>query len=201
MIGAERIDLLPGFVAARKRARRLLQGSSLVASAAAVACGITFVSQSFTINAARSELQVQQAENAAIAVEVNRLADLEVMANNLAASRSAMSTLLANEVRWSVILRDLQAVMPNDTWLTGMNVVMTPENPRGLAEISFQGTTYRHNDVVDWLQRLDRVPAFTDGFFTISSKRSVGSKTLVTFSSTVTVTELGLRSNFPGAAR
>lgn len=200
MIGVERINLLPGFVAARRRARRVLQASTLAASAAAVACGVTYLSQGFALRDARSELAVQAAENAAIQVEVDRLADLEANQAVLVEAQSTLETLFADEIRWSVVLADLQAVMPGDTWLTGMQVAMADVD-RGVATILFQGTTFRHTDVADWLQRLDRVPSFTDAYFSVSTKQDVGGQEMVAFSSSVTVTDVAFRRSTPGAAR
>ena len=200
MIEAGRINLLPGFVAARRRARRILQGSTLVASAAAVACAVTYLSQGFALRDARSELAVQQAENAVIAQDVAKLAELETMQIRLDATHAALATLFADEVRWSSVFADLQAVIPGNTWLTGMTVTMSPTDD-GIGSVAFQGTTMNHVSVGLWLQRLSRVPGFHDPYFSISSKQTVGDREVVTFSSTVTVTDLALRSQQPGAAR
>lgn len=200
MIGAERINLLPGFVASRRRARRILQGSTLVASAAAAAIAVTFLSQGFALRDAKAELDVQLAENAVVAAEVSRLADLDVMRAQLASSQAALTKLFADEVRWSGVMRDIQRILPDETWLTGMSIAVG-DFPEGIAQIQFQGTTMRHVDVGNWIQRLGRVETFKRPFFTISSKQQVGNREIVSFSSSVNVTEGARRSATPGAAR
>lgn len=205
MIAADRIDLLPGFVGARRRARRLFAASSVVACVAGSACALAFVAQGISLRSARGELAIQQAENAAIAAQVAELSDLEVLQARLTTQQLALGSLFEREVRWSTILADLQAVVPTDTWLTGMTATVLSgdglTDPNVVARIDFQGTTFTHPDVADWLQRLDRVPGFDDPYVTVSTKTEVGNREVVSFSSSVVVTTEALRSAQPGAER
>ena len=198
MIAADRIDLLPGFVGARRRARRLLAASTFVACVASSAVALAYVAQGFGLAAAQQELDVRLAENAAISAQVAELADLEVLQAALVNQQLALSTLFENEVRWSMILADLQAVMPSDTWLTGMSAspITIAEGETvaaGRASIAFQGTTFSHPDVADFLQRLDRVPGFDSPYVTVSTKTDVGGRDVVSFSASVVVTDQALR--------
>lgn len=210
MATADRIDLLPGFVAARRRARRLLGASTFVACAAGGAVALAFIAQSMTLANAQGELDVQRAENAAISAQVAELSDLEVLQARLVTQQLALSELFKDEVRWSTVLADLQAVVPSDTWLTGMSVSqVTPEagadgslvESEFVARIEFQGTTFSHPDVADWLQRLDRVPGFDEPYVTMSTKTDVEGREVVSFSSSVMVTKDALRSAQPGGDR
>jgi Tfp pilus assembly protein PilN len=201
MIAADRIDLLPGFVGARQRARKLLATSTFLACVAASACTLAYVSQGFGLASAQREVDVQLSQNAAISAQIAELADLEVLQQRLVTQQLALGTLFENEVRWSMVLADLQAVVPRDTWLTGMSASMQDGDGDAIARIEFQGTTFSHPDVADWLQRLDAVPGFDFPYVTISTKTTVEDREVVSFSSSVLVTTDALRSAQPGGVR
>jgi len=206
MIVADRIDLLPGFVGARKRARRMLAASTFVACVAGGASALAFVAQGFSLSSAHQELDIQLAENAAISAKVAELSDLEVLQARLVNQELALNALFENEVRWSTVLADLQAVIPSDTWLTGMTVspiqvVEGEELTAGRARIDFQGTTFTHPDVADFLQRMDRVPGFDLPYISMSTKTDVGNREVVAFSASVIVTDEALRRLQPGGER
>lgn len=205
MIAADRIDLLPGFVGARQRSRRLLAGSTFVACMAGAACALAFVTQGFGLATAQQELNVRLSENAAISAQVTELADLEVLQARLVNQQLALATLFTDEVRWSTVLADLQAVMPADTWLTGMSVspvqVVEGEATSGRARIDFQGTTRRHPDVADFLDRLWSVPGFEAPYMSVSTKTDLENREVVSFSASVIVNDLALRRMQPGGER
>lgn len=202
MFVAERINLLPGFVAARKRARRLIAIGTLTACGIAGGGTLAMVQQGIVGAQVSRELASQRALNATIAAELARLADLEALQARVVAKTAALATLTANEVRWSVLLADLQAVTPANTWLIGFSGTVSAGDAGGaLGRIEFQGATFSHPDVAGWLDKLGSVPGFTNPYFTVSTKTKVGNRTVVQFSSSVDLTEAALRRAQPGAER
>lgn len=202
MFIAERINLLPGFVAARHRARRLMAIATLTAIGIGVGGSLVFVQQGVILRGLTSELAQQQAVNAAIAAEVARLADLDVLQSEVLTRSALLSTMTADEVRWSVLLADLQAVTPNDTWLTAFSGTVEPNEVTGTwGRLEFQGSTFSYPDVAEWLERLEAVPGFQDAYFSVSTKAEVNGRSIVQFSSSVELSDVALRRAQPGAER
>jgi Tfp pilus assembly protein PilN len=202
MFIAEKINLLPGFVAARQRARRLMALATLTAVGVGLGGSLVWVQQGIIIRGLERDLAVQSATNAAIATEVARLADLEVLQTQVLTKSALLQQATADEVRWSVLMADLQAITPDDTWLIGFAGSVEPNQTLGTwGRIEFQGVTFSHPDVADWLDSLERVHGFTNAYFSVSSKAKLGDKTVVQFSSSVELTEVALRRTQPGAER
>lgn len=202
MFVAERINLLPGFVAARKRARRLVAVATLTAMGIAGGGALVMVQQGILSSQVTKSLRGQRALNATIAAEVARLANLEVLQQRVVAKTAALETLTADEVRWSVLLADLQAVTPRNTWLTGFSGTVTASATGDTwGKIEFQGATFSHPDVATWLERLESVPGFQNAYFNVSTKTKVGERTVVQFSSSVDLSPDALRRAQPGAER
>ncbi|MFP5224086.1 MAG: PilN domain-containing protein [Actinomycetota bacterium] len=202
MFIAEKINLLPGFVAARQRARRLMALATLTAVGVGIGGSLVWVQQGVVIRGLDRDLAAQSAANAVVATEVARLADLEVLQSQVLTKTALLQQATADEVRWSVLMADLQAIVPNDTWLIGFSGTVEPNASLGTwGRIEFQGVTFSHPDVADWLDSLEKVPGFVAPYFSVSSKAKLGDRTVVQFSSSVELTEIALRRTQPGAER
>jgi Tfp pilus assembly protein PilN len=78
----------------------------------------------------------------------------------------------------------------------------TPSSPAtnapatGIGVLTVQGSALDHPDVATWLDVLARQPGMADAYFSTSAKAKVGSKTIVNFVSTATVTSDALSHRY-----
>jgi Tfp pilus assembly protein PilN len=113
-----------------------------------------------------------------------------------------LSSLLANEVLWSGVLRDVSLVVPSDVWLSGMSgqtnetatgpVGVTPGAGTGqglVGQITFNGFSLDHRAVALWLARLDDVRGFANPWLSNAQKSDVGNNKVVQFTSSVDLSQ------------
>jgi hypothetical protein len=142
--------------------------------------------------------------------QLQPLADLEAQ---IAAADQLRAQVYAHEIRFSTVMRDISAIVPDDVWLTSMTATYTaggdaaaqapaqsgaatatPGSPGAgapVANITFAGSGLGHVDVGGFLRALARgpkkggQPVYLNPYFTSSQKASATGQTTVTFNATV----------------
>lgn len=205
-----RINLLPVELA---QARRLRQRTlSLVAAGAALVglLAVVYVFEQVRLSSARHDLDSAKAKTAALQVQVSQLADYDRIERDLKEKGALVDDLTKAEVRWSVLLADTAMVIPQEVWLTnftanvnassvGAKAVTTGDVVLGTIQLT--GVTFTHLDVAKWLTRLGAVDGFTFPYLTLSSKGTIGLTPVVTFNSSVQLSDKAFRRNQPGGER
>ncbi len=196
-----RVNLLPPEIRERQRLRRRV---GLVTAAGIIllaAIGGLYFLQQLRVNDLRRDLQAQEAENNRLRAEITQLQEFVQLQQELQATQQLIQTLLANEVRWSGVLRDVSLVIPGDTWLTTLNGQITvaqegvaqpvpPAGPSGLiGQISFNGFGLSHRAVALWLSRLEDVQGFANPWISVSQKTQIGEQDVVQFTSTTDLSQ------------
>ncbi|HET6771267.1 MAG TPA: PilN domain-containing protein [Actinomycetota bacterium] len=187
-----RVNLLPGEVRERQRVRRRGGAVAAVGVVALAALGAFYFLQQMRLNDLKQDLAAQQAENDRLRGEIAELQEFDQQQRELAASQDLLNTLLADEVRWSGVLRDISLVIPGQTWLTTLNGQLTQTEgtvqatePSGLiGQISFNGFGLSHRAVALWLTRLEDVEGFANPWVSTSQKTEIGLQEVVQFTST-----------------
>ena len=148
-----------------------------------------------------NDLEEQRNANAAIQAQIDDLRRFDELQREVEASRSMLSTLLANEILWSGVLRDVSLVIPSDVWLSGLTgdttesgntqVATTPGTAgTGLVgQITFNGFSLDHRAVALWLARLDDVRGFANPWLSNAQKTDVGTSKVVQFASSVDLSQ------------
>jgi Tfp pilus assembly protein PilN len=200
-----RVNLLPPELFERQRIRRrtfLVVAFGVVVLAA---IGAFYVLQVIRLGQVEDDIRVQQSENAALRQEIADLQDVAALEQEIRETRDLLSSLLADRVLWSGVLRDISLVIPPETWLTGLSgtagaapvggeeVTAEPITVAGLVgQISFTGNAFDHRDVALWLSRLEDVRGFINPWLTTSTKTSIGETPAVEFNSSVDLSEQAL---------
>jgi Tfp pilus assembly protein PilN len=160
---------------------------------ALAALGAFYFLQQVRLNDLKQDLAAQEAENDRLRGEIAELQEFDQQQRELAASQDLLNTLLADEVRWSGVLRDISLVIPGQTWLTTLNGQITAQaetvqpttGPSGLVgQISFNGFGLSHRAVALWLTRLEDVEGFANPWVSTSQKTEIGLQEVVQFTST-----------------
>ena len=206
-----RINLLPPEREQRKRARQTTTTIVAAGIALVVLLGLVFAAEVVRLNGQKHALATQQATNSQLQSQLAQLSQYQQLEAQLQGRTVLLNTLTADEVRWSVILADVSLVIPSDTWLTNMTATETAAGTQAgpgttgtappLGSIQLTGTTFSHLDVAKWLTRLSGVDAFTNAYLSLSSKSTIGATQVVTFNSSVNLSQFALRRNQPGAER
>lgn len=210
-----RINLLPPELLARRKARQAWVTIAAAGLGLVVLLGAIYGLQTARLASERSELEVQEEVNADLTRQAASLAQFERVQQELANRQRLLQQLTAAEVRWSALLADVSLVIPSNVWLTTLNgsvrdaaeeTPATPgtpaaAGPTAIGEIQMGGVTFEHIDVARWLTRLAGVDAFLLPYISISQRTSLDDVDVVTFNSSVDLTDESLRRNQRGGER
>lgn len=203
-----RVNLMPPEIAAAAKFRRVqfAMGGAVVAAVAIV--GALYVNAHSKVGAAQAELDAATAESTNLNTQLASLASVQDVYTQVAARQAMLQQALGNEVRWSYTLTDLSLKVPDNVWLTNLEaqqsdlgfaatpgaapvapVAGTVTGPATIADITFSGVAFDHDNVASWLDALAKEKGFINPYFTNSSENFIGPKRVVDFTGTAQVTD------------
>ena len=195
-----RINLLPPEIRERQRARRRVVAVVAVGLVVLLLLGGFYLLQLMRLNDLRDDLEAQQARNNELRAQIAELQDVAALQQQLADSQQLLADLLANQVYWSGILRDISLVIPGETWLNGLTGTLLGAEegteveaaPGLVGSISFTGFAFDHRDVALWLSRLEDVRGFINPWLATSTKTLIEETEVVNFTNSVDLSEQSL---------
>ncbi len=169
----KRINLLPPEERAKATRERALIYAILILVGVVVVLGLVYVKMNADVNAKQEELDRLNGEIAAVqrqAAELRPYAQLQTQRTGMAETAKAIYDA---GVPFSTILQELSLVIPENVRLTSLNVTvpesMLPGEAGGEggtgtsgASVTFQGETYEHTDVAEFMTRLGLIPQLMD---------------------------------------
>jgi Tfp pilus assembly protein PilN len=197
-----RINLLPPEIRERQRARRRTMAVVAVGIVLLLLLGGFYLLQLMRLNDLRDELEAQQARNNQLRTQIAELQEVATLQQQLADSRELLADLLANQVYWSGILRDISLVIPGEAWLNGLTGTLLGADiaegteveaaPGLVGSINFTGFAFDHRDVALWLSRLEDVRGFINPWLATSTKTTLETTEVVNFTNSVDISEQAL---------
>jgi Tfp pilus assembly protein PilN len=196
-----RINLLPPEIYERQRIRRRTAAVVVVGLIVLAALGAFYFLQTLRLNEVEDDIAAQQAENARLQAEISDLQEIDALIMEIESTRGLLSSLLADRVLWSGVLRDISLVIPGQAWLNGVNGQVGVPGTEGtepaeagalVGQISFNGFAFTHRDVALWLSRLEDVRGFVNPWLSNSTKTDIGTQEAVQFNSSVDLSEQAL---------
>jgi Tfp pilus assembly protein PilN len=194
-----RINLLPGEIRERQRVRRQAVAVGIVGALVVAALGAFFVFQQIRLTGLQEDLAQQEATNDQLRQQIAELERFDALQQEAESARTLLASLLANEVLWSGVLRDISLVIPGTAWLTSLSgsladeavATATPATAAGglVGAISFNGNAFDHRTVALWLARLEDVKGFANPWLSNSQKTLIGTREVVQFTSSVDLSE------------
>jgi Tfp pilus assembly protein PilN len=166
----KRINLLPPEERAKATRERSLLYAILILVGVVVVLGLVYVKMSSDVGAKQDELDRLNGEIAAVqrqAAELRPYAQLQTQRTEMAQTAKAIYDAT---VPFSTILQELSLVIPENVRLTSLSVTvpqaMLPGaggeegggTPTGGTDVTFQGETYEHTDVAEFMTRLGLIP-------------------------------------------
>jgi hypothetical protein len=184
--GPPRIDLLPRQLVEQRLARRQRTGIGAGFLVLLAALGVWYVLETQQLSDAQAAADQERATAASLRVQRAQLQPLADLETQIAAAEQLRASVYRNEIRFSGVMRDISAIVPDDVWLTSMAVAFneaatapaaggastpaptgggaaatTPGSPGAgspVASITFAGSGLEHVDVGGFLRALARGP-------------------------------------------
>jgi hypothetical protein len=186
--GPPRIDLLPKELATQRVVRRRRGGMAAGFVLLLALLGFWYLLESQELGRAKDQADQERAVTTGLRaqrVQLQPLADLDAQIN---AADLLKASVYRREIRFSGVMRDISAIVPDDVWLTSMSVApagdastagagaaagsastrpggagatVTPGSPGAgspVATITFSGAGLEHVDVGGFLRALARGP-------------------------------------------
>ena len=211
--GPPRIDLLPRELVERRLVRRQRTGVGAAFVLLLALLGLWYAVENAKLHEAQDQADQERAVATGLRArraELQPLADLEAQ---IAAADQLRAQVYAHEIRFSTVMRDISAIVPDDVWLTSMTATFndsadpaagaaatapaagtttgSPGAGSPVANIAFAGAGLGHVDVGGFLRALARgpkkggQPVYLNPYFTSSQKTDQSGQTTVTFNATV----------------
>jgi Tfp pilus assembly protein PilN len=149
-----------------------------------------YLSQSGKVSAERQALSDLKAQLAALPAPPPGPTPAETkLAGEKQQRLTALQTALQTRVAWDRVLREFSLVLPEDVWLTALDLKspvspatnMAPEASGAPTGFTIEGSTYSHDAVARLLSRLSVVPDLTNVQLVNSSVASSEGQTTVHF--------------------
>lgn len=186
--GPPRIDLLPRELVEQRLVRRQRSGIGASFLVLLALLGLWYVLESRTLKEAQDQADQERAVATGLRAQRAQLQPLAELEAQIAAAEQLRASVYRNEIRFSGVMRDISAIVPEDVWLTSMAVAfngtagtssttgtntaattqaggaaatVTPGSPGAgspVATISFAGAGLEHVDVGGFLRALARGP-------------------------------------------
>lgn len=212
-----RVNLLPPEIEELRRLRRtqgaLAAGLVLVLAA----LGGAYALQVHTRHDAEQELATVQGQTMRLQAEQAKYADVPRTIAAIDSAESARQQALMQDVEWYRTLTNFSLTLPTNVWFTGLTLSLergggaatppatpattttTPVQPSGsggVGTLTVSGTALDHPDVATWLDLLGRQPGISQPYFSNSTRAKIGSKSVVNFESTATITSDALSHRY-----
>jgi hypothetical protein len=183
--GPPRIDLLPRTLVEQRLVRRQRTGIGAGFLVLLAALGVWYVLETQQLSDAQAAADQERATATGLRAQRAQLQPLADLESQIDAAEQLRATVYRNEIRFSGVMRDISAIVPDDVWLTSMAVAFTdtattsqagtgtaastggaapattPGSPGAgspVASITFAGAGLEHVDVGGFLRALARGP-------------------------------------------
>ena len=197
-----RVNLLPPEIGERARFRKVQMGlgGGLLATVGAVA--LLYVAAVGSVNEAQVELDEATATGTALTAQTAQYDDVKAVYARAEAAKVMLTKAMGEEVRYSRFLNDLSLTIPDNVWVKNVTFAQAPVAPGvgatepGVGTVTFTGVGFKHDDVAVWLESLAKQKGYTNPYFTSSTKSLIGTREVVDFTSTVTMTPAALSGRY-----
>lgn len=141
---------------------------------------LSFLSSAGQVRDAQSQLADVNSQLAATPKPAAPVTPLNAdLAGEHSARVAAVTTALDARLAWDRILREFSLVLPNDVWLTSLNMTNPDPAQTGTVQNNFSlsGYTYSHDSVARLLARLALIPELTGINLTNSTRQDAAGST------------------------
>ena len=197
-----RVNLLPPEIELRRRFRRVQGGLGGAVVGAFGLVALLYLGAASSVSDAQTELDTAGAETAQLQAQTAQYADVTAVYGRAASAEAMLTRAMGQEVRWSRFLNDLSLTVPDNVWVKTVAFTQTPAAAAAavaavpgapapvpsLGTVAFTGVGFAHDDVAVWLESLAAQKGYRDPYFSSSSESLLGTRKVVNFTSSTTLT-------------
>jgi Tfp pilus assembly protein PilN len=202
-----RVNLLPPEIAETRRFRRIQLGLAGAVVGAVGIVALLYVGASSSVSSAQGDLDNANAKSTSLTAETAKYRDVTAVYARAAAAQAMLTQAMGEEVLYSRFMSDLSLSMPENVWLKNVNFtqttaatpaaatgagLMTP----GIGTVTFTGIGFKHDDVAVWLESLASQKGYANPYFGSSTEALLGTRKIVNFTSTTTLTPAAYSGNY-----
>jgi Tfp pilus assembly protein PilN len=197
-----RVNLLPPEIEEGRRFRRIQYGLAGGVALTVGAVTLLYVAAVGSVADANAEVDAAQATNAQLRAEAAKYGDVSAVYARAAAAEAMLTQAMGEEVRYSRFLSDLSLSMPDKVWLKSLTFTQSPTaaavggTEPGIGTVTVSGVGFSHDDVAVWLESLAGQEGYTNPYFSSSTESLIGTRTVVDFTSTATLTADALSGEY-----
>ena len=191
-----RVNLLPPEIAEKAAFRKIQAGLGAALALAVVAVGAAYVSSTHGVTAAQTDLDSATQRTTSLQAEAAKYRNVTAIYAAADAARAQLTTAMGDEIRFSQLLNDLSLSVPSNIWLSSVGYTTAPPVSVGtatgtapaLGAFTVAATAFSHDDVAAWLESIAGLKTYDSPYFANSTESLLGTKPIVTFSATATLT-------------
>lgn len=211
-----RVNLLPPEIEQRRTFRRVQTGlgGAVLTSVALVA--LLYAAAAGAVSEAETDVAETTAIGTSLRAETTQYSDVTAVYAEAAAAKAMLTQAMGDEVRWSRLLNDLSLTVPDDVWVKNVAFTQTPAavasagtaaapaaattaaatGPASIGTVTFNGVGFGHDAVAVWLESLAGQKGYADPYFSNAAESLIGTRKVVTFTSTTTLTDDALSRRY-----
>jgi hypothetical protein len=123
--GPPRIDLLPRELVVQRVVRRRRTGIGVGFLLLLALLGLWYVLESRQLSTAQDQADQERATATGLRAERAKLQPLADLEAQISAADDLKASVYRHEIRFSGVMRDISAIVPDDVWLTSMSVAFS----------------------------------------------------------------------------
>ena len=214
-----RVDLLPPEIGERQHLRRVQGGIGLGVLAALGLTALLHVGASSSVTEAQDSVDAASAQHTQLQRRVAGFRDVTAVYARTEAAEAMLVEAMGAEVRWSRLLDDLSHEVPDRVFLTDLAYVQTgsaragseqagsvgtggtqtPGAGASIGSVTVAGTAFSHRDVAVWLEAFGAQEGHAGATLQSATERRLGGRTVVDFTSSVSLTAEALSDRYTRA--
>jgi len=197
------VNLLPPEIAEKAAFRRVQFGLGAAVLACFVVVGLLYLSAVGSVHSAQGDLDTATASGQNLQTQSAKYSEVTGVYARAAAAQTQLTAAMGDEVRYSQLLNDLSLSVPSNVWLknltytssagsaaAGAGTAALPGATPGIGTLNVTGVAFSHDDVAVWLESIAAQKTYVNPYFASSTEALLGTRKVVNFSSTATVTSV-----------
>lgn len=204
-----RVNLLPPEIAVRRTFKQVQMGLGGAVLAAVGLVALLYVGATSSVNDAQTELDTATATGQQLQAQNAQYKDVTAVYARAAAAQAMLTQAMGEEVRWSRFMNDLSLTVPDNVWVKNVAFTQAPATAAapgavptepGIGTATFTGVGFAHDDVAVWLESLAKQKGYANPYFANSTEALLGTRKVVNFTSTATLTSAALSGRYTAPA-
>ena len=201
-----RVNLLPPEIGEKRAFRKVQIGLGSAVLAAVGIVGLLYVSAAGSVDSAQGSLDTATSRQGQLQVETTKYAAVTGVYARAAAAQAMLGQAMSDEVRYSQLLNDLSLSVPAKVWVKNVTYAQTAAGAPaagavtsatpGVGTLTVSGVGFSHDDVAVWLESIAGQKTYSNPYASNSSEVLLGTRKVVNFASTATVTSAALSGRY-----